>query len=286
MRNHLHCFNWSLILFFFFSSSVSAQVRPDSVLKVLAVGNSFSEDAVEQYLHELADASGKELVIGNLYIGGAPLSLHLENSKEDKEAYRYRKIPVKGEMETRQQVSLRQALEDEDWDFVSLQQASPLSGVFESYAEPINGLKHYIDSLSSEPVRYLFHQTWAYAPTSTHEGFARYNNNQIQMYKAIMKASGKVKQLIPGVVIIPSGTAIQNARTSSLGSDLTRDGYHLNLAIGRFIAACTWFETLFGQEAPIDQYRPENVSEKEAEIARKAADAASKKPFKITKINE
>jgi len=41
-------------------------------LKVLAIGNSFSEDAVENYLFELAEAVGKKIIIGNLYIGGAP----------------------------------------------------------------------------------------------------------------------------------------------------------------------------------------------------------------------
>ena len=40
------------------------------VIKVLAIGNSFSQDAVEQYLYELAAAQGDSLVIGNAYIGG------------------------------------------------------------------------------------------------------------------------------------------------------------------------------------------------------------------------
>ena len=38
------------------------------VIKVLAIGNSFSEDAVEQYLYELAAAQGDSLVIGNAYL--------------------------------------------------------------------------------------------------------------------------------------------------------------------------------------------------------------------------
>ena len=40
------------------------------VIKVLAIGNSFSEDAVEQYLYEMARAQGYSLVIGNAYISG------------------------------------------------------------------------------------------------------------------------------------------------------------------------------------------------------------------------
>ncbi|MDE5807236.1 MAG: DUF4886 domain-containing protein, partial [Muribaculaceae bacterium] len=36
-------------------------------LKVLAIGNSFSEDATEQDLSALAAMGGHEIIIGNLY---------------------------------------------------------------------------------------------------------------------------------------------------------------------------------------------------------------------------
>ena len=68
----------------------------DSVIKILAIGNSFSEDAVEQYLYGLAKAGGYKVIIGNLYIGGAPLELHLKNAQEDKDVYEYRKVGVDG----------------------------------------------------------------------------------------------------------------------------------------------------------------------------------------------
>ena len=40
---------------------------PD-VVKILAIGNSFSADAVEQELYGLFAAEGKDVIIGNLYI--------------------------------------------------------------------------------------------------------------------------------------------------------------------------------------------------------------------------
>ena len=46
-------------------------------IKVLAIGNSFSEDAVENYLYELAAAQGDSLVIGNAYIGGCSIDRNL-----------------------------------------------------------------------------------------------------------------------------------------------------------------------------------------------------------------
>ncbi|SEL88610.1 protein of unknown function [Parapedobacter koreensis] len=257
-------------------------INPSDTLRILAIGNSFSEDAVEQYLYELAEAAGKPIVIGNMYIGGAPLSLHWENARGDKAAYRYRKIDAHGKITIPGEVSIRTALLDEPWDYVSLQQASPLSGQFDTYIQPINALHHYIDSVTSGTVKYIWHQTWAYAPTSTHEGFAAYQKDQQTMYRAIAEASSKAKDLIPFDLLVPSGTAIQNARTSFLGDDLTRDGYHLDLHIGRFIAACAWFESLFGQQAPVASYRPEQVSVAQAEVAREAAHAAVVQPFAVT----
>ena len=45
----------------------------NDTIKVLAIGNSFSQDAVEQYLHELGEAEGITMIIGNMFIGGCSL---------------------------------------------------------------------------------------------------------------------------------------------------------------------------------------------------------------------
>lgn len=272
-----------IILAFACAINVQAANRIDT-LRVLAIGNSFSQDAVEQYLYELAEAAGKPIIIGNLYIGGAPLSRHWKNVQSNKAAYSYRKIGVTGEKTTRDETSILQVLRDEQWDYISFQQASSLSGKFDTYRKPLTGLYRYIDSVSFGEASFLWHQTWAYASNSTHKGFANYDNDQQTMYEAIMKASSQVKTLIPIDQVVPCGTAIQNARTSFIGDHLTRDGYHLDLDIGRFIAACTWFEALFGQQVPIDRYRPDDVSEAEAEVARQAAHAAVLQPFSVTDI--
>ena len=44
--------------------------------------------------------------------------------------------------------------------------------------------------------------------------------------------------------LIPTGTAIQNARTSYLGNNLTRDGHHLSYHEGRYIASLTLINKL------------------------------------------
>ncbi|MGV3763128.1 DUF4886 domain-containing protein [Parapedobacter sp.] len=274
-----------LIISFFvgIAYGVNAREQPDT-LRVLAIGNSFSQDAVEQYLHELAVAADKPMIIGNMYIGGAPLSLHWENAQADKAAYSYRKINVDGVKTTKEGVSIRTALHDEQWDYVSLQQASPLSGRPDSYAAPLPKLHRYIDSVTDRSVKHIWHQTWAYAANSTHPGFANYHNDQHEMYHAIMEASANTRKLVTIDRVVPCGTAIQSARTSFIGDHLTRDGYHLDLHIGRFIAACTWFETLFGEQAPVERYRPEGVTVAQAAVAKQAAHVAVQQPFAVTEI--
>ncbi|RYG14554.1 MAG: DUF4886 domain-containing protein, partial [Chitinophagaceae bacterium] len=84
-------------------------------------------------------------------------------------------------------------------------------------------------------------------------------------------------------IVVPAGTAIQNARTK-LGDLLCRDGYHLDLNIGRYTASCTWYETIFKQNVIGNLYKPEKVSGADALTGQKAAHKAVKKPYKVSRI--
>lgn len=253
-------------------------------VKILAIGNSFSEDAVEQNLHELAAAEGIETIIGNMYIPGCPLELHAQNMKTDARAYRYRKIDVSGKMVQIDSMSLSKALADEDWDYISLQQASQLSGLYDSYQPYLHELIAYIRTHVSSKTRIVFHQTWSYAQNSTRAGYENYGKNQLKMYRAIMKASQRVMSAEPITLLIPSGTAIQNARTSSYGDTMNRDGFHLNLLYGRYTAACTWFATLFKRKVEGNRYAPEGMTPGQIHISQLSADTAVRHPYEVTKI--
>jgi len=70
-------------------------------VRILAIGNSFSQDAVEQYLHELAEAEGISTIIGNMFIGGCSLERHVKNARDNAPAYAYRKIGTDGKKRER-----------------------------------------------------------------------------------------------------------------------------------------------------------------------------------------
>lgn len=258
-----------------------AQAQPKDTLRILAIGNSFSEDSVEQYLWELFDAAGIPVVIGNMYIGGCTLERHFQNSVTGKADYAYRKV-VDGVKTTRPDTPLEFALADEAWDFVSFQQASGVSGEYETYEPYLQGLRAFVRRRVPTSTKFMWHQTWAYSKDSWHGEFPRYGRDQMKMYKAIMEASGKVMKGGGFALLIPSGTAIQNAR-ALMGDVMNRDGFHLDFTHGRYTAACTWFEAISGISVVGNPYHPDTVSPEVALKCQQAAHAACRKPYKISK---
>ena len=254
-------------------------------VRILAIGNSFSQDAVEQYLHELAEAEGISTIIGNMFIGGCSLERHVKNARDNAPAYAYRKIGTDGKKREKGKMSLETVLADEDWDYVSLQQASPFSGMYETYEASLPELREYVKARLPKKTKLMLHQTWAYASTSRHSGFKNYNCNQLTMYQAIADAVKKAAKANKIKIVIPSGTAIQNARTSFIGDHLNRDGYHLDVKIGRYTAACTWFERIFKHNVVGNPYTPEGLDEARKAVAQKAAHAAVKHPYKVTDLS-
>ena len=63
---------------------VSAQ---SDTIRVLAIGNSFSQDAIEQYLYELGREVGVEMVIGNGYRGGQGFASHWRDVTEENNTF-------------------------------------------------------------------------------------------------------------------------------------------------------------------------------------------------------
>ena len=257
-------------------------------LRILAVGNSFSQDAVEQYLWELFDEAGVEVIIGNMYIGGCSLERHWNNAQDNIAGYEYRKV-VDGKKANTKNRSLEMVLADENWDYISLQQASDYSGMYEEYEPYLGDLIAWIQEHSTNPhMQLMFHQTWAYSQNTTHGAFPNYNSDQMTMYEGIVDASSKAMKNHPEIkLIIPDGTTIQNGRTSSIGDNWHRDGTsHLNLDYGRFAAACTWYEAISGNSVQENAWRPTSVTNEQADIARAAAHNAILKPYEITDMSE
>lgn len=264
-------------------SSVCCLAQNDTI-KILAIGNSFSDDAVEDHLHGLAETEGLTIIIGNIYKGGCSIERHVRNLRGDIADYEYRKIDTEGVRTIQYGYTMARGLADEEWDFVSFQQSSANSGFAETYSG-LPELVEYVKARVPEDAVFMFHQTWAYSKDSPHKEYYRYDNDQLKMYNAIVAAVDEVIPQIKDIeLIIPSGTAIQNARTSILGDDLTRDGHHLSRPHGRYVASCTWLQAVLGKNPVGNKYCPEGMTPQQCKAAQKAARKAVKKPSKITRI--
>lgn len=265
------------------AAALPGRVEKGDTVRILAVGNSFSQDAIEQYFYELAAADSIYVIVGNLYYGGCSLQQHFEFLRANKPAYEYRKV-MNGVKVNTPRTTLDEALADEDWDFVSFQQASHYSGMPETYEPYLSDLTDYVRAKVRQNTEFAFHMTWAYSEDSTHGGFKNYDNSQTKMYEAILAATKHALSIGKFGILVPCGTAVQNARTSELGDTMCRDGYHLQLVYGRYTAACTWFEAVLGHPVTGNAYAPAGISEYQKRVAQEAAHTAVEKPFDVTAV--
>lgn len=282
-----------LLPFFLFLLSCSDQedgpVMPQQTQKpeqihILAFGNSYSHDAMEQYLYDLFKAEGIEAVIGNMFIAGCNLETHWENISENNNSYFYFKN-TDGKMKLiSNSYGLADAIKDENWDVITLQQSSILSWDYSSYDPYLQNLIDWIRAHSDAKI--MFHQTWAYSEDLIDQSYSHNIKSQNLMYENITESVKKALQDHTQIYdIIPAGTAIQNGRSSYLGDTFNRDGTHLEITYGRFTAACTWYEKLSGISVLDNPYDP-GFDLKQVSVAKNAAHFAVENPFSLTDMSD
>lgn len=252
--------------------------------KVLAIGNSFSNNAMT-YLYEIADNYGVEnIVLGTLYIGGADLSQHANYALSNRDAYEYIKNN-NGIKTSLKEKSLLYGLKDEDWDIIVIQQASGPSGKPDLYEPHLTNLLNYVnENKTNEDARIFWYLTWAHQANSTDADFSIYQSDQKLMYDSIINAY--IEKVIPHKEItglIPTGTALQNVRTSIIGDILTSDGYHLSGTHGCFIAGLSWFKAITKFDISKITYRPYTLTHIEFEILVETINNSIIEPLKVTK---
>jgi len=228
------------------------------MVKILSIGNSFSQDA-QRWIYPMAESLGVEIKAVNLFIGGCSLETHFNNMYSAEKCYDYELngTRIKG-------ISLSEALEEDGWDIVTLQQASHFSGIEDSYFPYITKLSEYVKEKCPHSKQYI-HKTWAYEIDSTHGGFAYYAGNQSKMYALLSYCYKKAAEAI-SAEIIPVGDVIQYLRDNmrefnykNTGRSLCRDGFHLSLDYGRYTASAVWLEYLLGVDIRKCSFVPEGA---------------------------
>lgn len=268
-------------------------------LRILAIGNSYTEDATA-YLNDIVSESNidrNKLGVYVAAIGGASLQTWAETYETGNEVRLTQKA---GNIIMKNKGSLKELLA-QNWDIITLQQVSTQSTDFKTFNPWLSKLLTYIEKDCPNPeVTLAWQMAWSYWT-----GYGRIPYGEMR-YKMICEA---VKEQIKenGIdIIIPIGTALENARSTSLQTPhaLTRDGTHLSFGAGRYIAACTWYESLiapvFGEtilyntathvvtqkEKDASKYETVDVNETNSLLCQLCAIYAIKQPFKPTTPKE
>lgn len=267
--------------FVFAFSAIAAQ---NDTLRILAIGNSFSQDAVNENFGELCVAAGKHVIVGNLYIGGCSLERHWKSLTEKIPDYTYHKRVDDGKMSSTPKQLITVGIFDEPWDIVTFQQASPKSPDFTTYEPFLGKLVAYIKANVPSAKRLMWHQTWAYHSKSNRAPIKTFGG-QKGMYDGICGASKAACEKY-GLEVIPSGTTIQNIKSSYDNENCHRDGSHLSFTMGRYAAACAWFEAIFHENVEGNTYCNPNLTRYRGELAQSAAHLAFQKPFEQTNMTK
>ncbi len=221
-------------------------------MKILCVGNSFSVD-VATYVHQIAEAAGKDIDIYVLYIGGCPITRHYKNFLSGEKEYEFYK---NGGPTPLMWCSIHEGLAYEKWDYITFQQVSGKSCDADSFFPELPLLLEGVRKTSD--ATFILHKTWSYSKSFSHEKYGKNPMNQQKMSEDIEKAYEIVSAKTGIKYIIPSGTAITSAR-KVFGDQLDRDGYHLNER-GRTLTSLLWAFYFLGQDIDVPSFRPKGYT--------------------------
>lgn len=256
-------------------------------LKLLVISSSFGLNTTN-FLYEIAKDQGcTNIVIGRLFQAECTLKMHVQNADRNAMAYRYYKKNSDADWTIMENISMEYGIKDEQWDIIFLQHSAEGGAQTQTYGDYIPKLMTYIDGLKTNPkARYVWNMTWAFPQNSTAASYVALGSNQMKHYEAIVQATkDNVIPVKEFVDIIPSGTAVQNVRTSYIGDTLNRDSMHLN-ELGYVIAGCMVYATLTRkpiESLEISAFSPTlTVREEQKLVILEAVNNALKTPYEVT----
>jgi len=270
-------------------------------VKLLAVGNSFSNNALT-YFQEIVKAAGHEAVVGHAMIGGCDFDRHVRHA----EAYEKDPSDPVGRPYPGKK-SLQELLQQEKWEYVTIQQVSHKAPRLETFQPGADKLIAFIRKYAPQ-AEIVVHQTWAYRddhPVGGAKGFVSTDD----MYRKV-RASYDAFCQEKGFRLIPSGDAMEAARRDpawgkfvpdpafdpktavypalpaekrslhngySWRKDaksgeyrLGADKFHAN-APGNYLLGCVWFEFFYGTSVVGNPFVPKGVTAEDVAVLQLVA---------------
>lgn len=249
-------------------------------LKILFIGNSFSVDTLEHVNNIAKGFNINEVKIVNLYVGGCSIKKHFYHATNNINAYE-RFINIGNGWTSTYNHNIKDSILEDSWDYICIQHGSADGSKYSdisSYSE-LKNLISYIKNIANKNAKIVFNMTWVGEPSFNHHEIIEYNKDTKALYEDIVKLTKKhIVSMDEIDYVVPIGTAIEYARKQDIGL-LTRDGYHLSLSTGRYIAGLMFLKTLLNINASNTTFFLDDMSEKERKVAIDAVNYASSNPF-------
>ncbi len=179
-------------------------------LKVLMIGNSFSQSVLTYLPSMVRKDPEHRLMLTNAYIGGCPLERHwnnLEAGLTSPELAPYRivtRFGDPGRNQITEKGNLPELIRREKWDIITIQQASHASWDYSTYQPYADRLISYIRA-NAPQAEILVHQTWAYRPDNPR--LAKWKFDQAGMHRRLSRAYAQLAGQYR-LRVIPVGDAV------------------------------------------------------------------------------
>lgn len=287
-------------------------------LRILFIGNSFTLDATEQLPGILNAAGATDITMERAYHGAYTMTGYDTNFSSKtvcmRHTWKYGDTYWQGNQSytaANYVSSLDDFFNGKPYDIVVLQEYTNTpyawSGTSEELIsiEAIKSLKKKIEA-KQPGKKPCFVYLMSHLPTNDYTKLdSRWKDNLDKMYESITTHAQKVLTDCEIDYLIPTGTMLENLRTSSInvdnGMDLSRDQLHMDKGISRYGANCTVFETIIGpcigktmddntyrftfsKSDKTDWWTP--VTDENAPYALQAARYAIAKPYEITDMSK
>lgn len=220
------------------ASALAATAR----LKVLAIGNSFTDNAT-LYIPEILStlAAGEDVFFAKTVLGNSTLQQHWENYQSGAEVYNFSYV-ADGKWCSAGNRSLEYTIDFADWDVVVVQQVSWLAGIASTYNPWLGKLSECLHGKYSD-ISIGWQMTWAYAPYSSHAEYYRYSSDYGRMLEDITAATDAAGEAVD--FVIPSGIMIDRLRIHTDDSRIyAADEFHLREGYACFALSGLWHATV------------------------------------------
>ena len=279
-------------------------------LKVLMIGNSFSVCVGRNLPQVVKSVPGNSLELTSAQIGGCPLDKHSDNlvKAEQDPSFKPYSITIwdskNPDKQKNRKGSVNELLKQNQYDIVTIQQASRKSWQYDTYQPAAEAVIAYIRKHQPN-AEIVIQQTWAYRADAP--SLKKWEIDQDKMYAGLRDAYAKLAAKYQ-LRVIPTGDAVQLFRKytpvkyqpatgkfespnvpSNAGdvvgnsfwrpdkktgkSSMFTDYAHLN-PDGHYLQACLWFAFLYGEPVEKIAFTPKGMSKEKAALLRKCAQEA------------